>query len=110
MEHQTAVDRLRIFAAWTKSMGYVRSEREFETVCGLSNGYMNNLQSKGKGCVGSDKIALILKRFPMLNAGWLCSGDGLMTNEHSQDFNLAEIEHHIDEIKRCLERINPGRK
>ena len=103
MEQQTAIDRLRIFAAWAKSHGYVRSEREFEAVCGLSNGYMNNLQSRGKGCIGSDKITLVARKFPMLDVKWLCSGDGCMVAEEKS--RSESVEEALELVRKLEESI-----
>ena len=46
--------------------------QEFEQICNLSNGYVNNIR---KG-VGEDKLEQILEHFPSLNKEWLLYGIG----------------------------------
>lgn len=49
----------------------------FEQLCGLSNGYVNNI----KGKIGAKKLDDILKKFPALNKDWLLTGEGPMIVE-----------------------------
>lgn len=55
------------------------SQRKFEQLVGLSNGFVNNI-SKG---IGADKMLKILSVFPELNQRWLLynEGDMLQKNE-----------------------------
>lgn len=53
------------------------SVREFERLCGLSNGYMKSLRHAPK----SDKLSAILSTYPELNDTWLLTGEGSMLNE-----------------------------
>lgn len=50
------------------------SQRRFETIVGLSNGYVNNISSG----IGAAKFAEISKHFPDLNRDWLLTGEGEM--------------------------------
>lgn len=50
------------------------SQKKFETMVGLSNGYVNNI-SKG---IGAEKMQRILSVFPELNQEWLLTGEGAM--------------------------------
>lgn len=53
------------------------SQKKFETMVGLSNGYVNNI-SKG---IGAEKMQRILSTFPELNQEWLLLGEGNMLVE-----------------------------
>lgn len=106
MENQTAIDRLKLFAKWARSKGYVKGETSFEAYCGLSPRYMYNLKQNGKGCVGSDKIAFVAMKFPMLNVRWLCTGEGRMVEDEttaSEDFKKAIW--HIEELREAVRKI-----
>lgn len=50
------------------------SQKKFEAMVGLSNGYVNNI-SKG---IGAEKMQRILSVFPELNQEWLLLGEGNM--------------------------------
>lgn len=50
------------------------SIREFERVCGLSNGYIKSLRKSPT----TDKMQSIVRAFPELNQEWLISGKGEM--------------------------------
>lgn len=50
------------------------SQSRFERLCGMSNGYINNL----KKSLGAEKLQNILKAFPELNTEWLLYGEGEM--------------------------------
>ena len=62
-------ERLLMFI---KSTGYNISG--FETLCGLSNSYVNNI---GKS-IGVDKLEQISSKFPGINKIWLLHGEGEM--------------------------------
>lgn len=55
------------------------SIREFERVCGLSNGYYKSLRH----APSSEKLSAILRTFPELNRTWLLTGEGEMLNSDS---------------------------
>ena len=46
----------------------------FESLCGLSNGYVRNLKTQ----IGADKLSNILNAFPELSKIWLLTGEGSM--------------------------------
>ena len=50
------------------------SVREFERVCGLSNGYVNGIIQT----IMPNKLSDIILQFPELNASWVLTGDGTM--------------------------------
>ena len=52
------------------------SQQKFENICGLSNGYVNNI----KISIGTKKLFDILQAFPELNRNWLLFGEGEMLN------------------------------
>jgi phage repressor protein C with HTH and peptisase S24 domain len=56
------------------------SQKRFEAMVGLSNGYVNNI-SKG---LGASKMAEISLRFPELNQQWLLTGEGEMLNSDDE--------------------------
>ena len=49
---------------------------KFESNVGLANGYLNN----NKGSIGTNQIAKIVSRYPVLNINWLVTGEGTMLN------------------------------
>lgn len=65
----TTKDRLLKYIAHT---GLATSR--FESLCGLSNGYVRNLKSQ----IGEDKLSNILNAFPELSKIWLLTGEGSM--------------------------------
>lgn len=73
---QTVKERLILFVR-TKNI----SQKKFETLAGLSNGYLNNL----KNSPTVDKLQSILKAFPELNRRWLLTGEGEMLNYDDDD-------------------------
>lgn len=66
---QTVKERLITFLK-AKRLG----QTKFEKLCGLSNGYINNLRH----CPSAAKLAQILEAFPDLNRAWLLTGEGEM--------------------------------
>jgi SOS-response transcriptional repressor LexA len=52
------------------------SVKEFETMCGLSNGYVAAMR---KG-YGADKLSNVLSAYPELNRDWLLYNEGEMVN------------------------------
>jgi putative phage repressor len=65
----TTKDRLLKYIEYT---GLATSR--FESLCGLSNGYVRNLKSQ----IGEDKLSTILNAFPELSKIWLLTGEGSM--------------------------------
>lgn len=57
------------------------SQRKFEIIVGLSNGYVNNINKS----IQPDKIQKIALQFPDLNTGWLLAGEGEMLKGNSGD-------------------------
>lgn len=55
--------------------------QEFEQMCNLSNGYVNNIR---KG-IGDEKLEQILEQFPSLNKDWLLYGIGDEETEQTED-------------------------
>ncbi len=62
------------------------SQAKFEKVCGLSNGYVNNI----KVSVSPKKLQSISLQFPDLNMGWLLTGEGTMLkSEQAGDVSIT---------------------
>lgn len=107
------------------------SQSAFERMCGMSNGYVNNL----KNTMGVTKLQSVLSAFPALNGEWLLYGKGEMLNSNTVvqsetnalDCEEAEvmesfpilpevvaesqntnIEAYIEENSSELERVNPS--
>lgn len=72
---RTVKERLVMFI---KNRGL--SQKRFEAMVGLSNGYVNNI-SKG---LGASKMAEISLHFPELNQQWLLTGEGEMLNSDDE--------------------------
>lgn len=68
-DYTTIKDRLKSFI---KSQGI--GQGKFESTCGLSNGYVNNIRQS----IQPDKLQKIALSFPQLNTGWLMTGEGEM--------------------------------
>lgn len=49
------------------------SQAKFEKMCGMGNGYVNNIRS----AIGPNKIPTIVRQFPDLNIAWLVLGEEL---------------------------------
>lgn len=67
--NQTVKERLKTFI---KLKGF--GQGKFESMCGLSNGYVNNIRQS----IQPDKLQKIALQFPDLNTGWLMTGEGEM--------------------------------
>lgn len=102
---ETAIDRLKMFAAWAKEQGYVKGENSFEAYCGLSNRYIYQIKNSGSGSIGSDKIALVANKFPMLNVRWLCTGKGKMITSENFTEEAYDVLFHTKEIEKILMRF-----
>lgn len=53
------------------------SVRKFESLCGLSFGYIHNMRVS----IQPDKMMNIAAQFPELNSGWILTGEGDMLKE-----------------------------
>ena len=74
----TTKDRLLKYIEYT---GLATSR--FESLCGLSNGYVRNLKSQ----IGEDKSSAILNAFPELSKIWLLTGEGsMLVNNSANNF------------------------
>lgn len=71
----TVKERLILFI---KNKGL--SQSAFERMCGMSNGYVNNL----KNSMGIAKLQSVLSVFPELNQQWLLTGEGEMLNSDDE--------------------------
>lgn len=87
MTNTTAIQRLREFVAWAKSQGLCKSEHDFARQCNLCDRYIANNAAGGKGNIGSEIMGRIVRVYPQLNLAWLCTGEGSMTLDHSQQYN-----------------------
>jgi hypothetical protein len=65
--------RIKAFTEYKKI-----SIRKFEKICGLSNGYVNNLNYT----IGEDKLQKIIQQYPELNPVWLQMGKGEMLKDN----------------------------
>lgn len=106
-DQERAIDRLKKFAQYARyELKMVKGYNSFEAYCGMSLGYMASLDKngKGKGKIGSDTIAKVLNKFPMLNIEWLCTGKGDMLKKDV----IKENEEHkvIQEITMILKRYH----
>lgn len=63
---ESVKDRLIKFIAY-KGL----SQGKFEKMCGMGNGYVNNIRSS----IQPDKLQRIFRCFPDLNIGWLMLGE-----------------------------------
>lgn len=79
----TVKQRLTLFI---KNKGL--SQAKFESMAGLSNGYINNV----KGSIGANSLQKIFKAFPELNEKWLLSGEGEMLIDSMQQSGNGNIQ------------------
>lgn len=56
------------------------TKSKFETICSLSNGYLNQLRHSPS----PDKLSQIASSFPELNTAWLLTGEGDMIRTPAQ--------------------------
>lgn len=56
------------------------SPHAFEVKCGLTNGYVKNINEE----IGSKKMESILKTFPEISAEWLLLGEGEMLKKNGR--------------------------
>ena len=86
---QTVKERLILYL---KAKGL--SQGKFERMCGLSNGYVNNL----KRSVTAEKLVSISAACSDLNTNWLLTGEGEMINESVAENQLPTGTYREDEI------------
>lgn len=103
---KSAAARLRQFVMYAKSEKIIKSMRNFEDECGLSNGYLNNALYSNSGSIGSENIARIVEKFPMLNIHWLCTGKGNMLNYGGREKEYKEIMTLITKLQNAVKKMN----
>ena len=64
------------------------SQGKFESLCGISNGYINNLKSSPTVPV----LQKIISAFPDVNLEWLVSGIGEMSKSDSPTAGRSEVD------------------
>ncbi|MCC8186736.1 MAG: S24 family peptidase [Bacteroides sp.] len=77
---------------------YLRiSVRQFETACGLSNGFV----SKNRTVIRPVNVELISKRFPQINPKWLETGEGeMLRKEYNGEVPEKDLPYYdVDVIK-----------
>lgn len=81
------------------------SVREFERVCGLSNGYVNGITQT----IMPNKVSAISLHFPELNTGWLLTGEGEMLKGNKTVVSVPVTEYRnskqdeIDRLNRLVQ-------
>ena len=81
------------------------SQKRFEEMCGLSNGYVNNIRKSIKLDTYKEKIEPI---FPELNKKWLLLGEGemLIEEEEEEPYLRAERNKYGLSLQRIQELTN----
>lgn len=90
---------------------------KFEVLCGLSNGYVNNLRRS----ITTEKLQKIIGTFPDLNPLWLATGEGEMlrsrisqTSHGDNSPNVvggnATVSSALKTVERALEELSEQRK
>lgn len=106
---ETPIQRLRAFVQWAQSQRLCKSEYDFERQCGLSAKYISNNANTGKGNIGTEMLGRIIRVFPQLNLGWLCTGKGQMIQglDGGIDYKLAYdgAMAHISALNKIIEKI-----
>lgn len=102
---ESAAIRLHKFVMYAKKEKIIKSVRNFEDECGLSNGYINNALYASSSNIGSDIIARIVERFPMLNISWLCTGKGDMLNYEGKEKEYKEIMRLITKLQNAVKKM-----
>lgn len=102
---ESAAIRLHKFVMYAKKEKIIKSVRNFEDECGLSNGYINNALNASSGNIGSDSIARIVEKFPMLNIYWLCTGKGDMLNYEGKEKEYKEIMRLITKLQNAVRKM-----
>lgn len=78
------------------------SQKRFEEMCGLSNGYVNNIRKSIKLDTYKEKIEPI---FPELNKKWLLLGEGEMLIEDEEDEEEPYLRAERNKYNLSLQRI-----
>lgn len=86
----TIKDRIRIFCDRCNL-----KVSTFEKTCGFCNGYVNGIRKN----VSSEKLSIILKKYPDLNRNWLVFGEGLMLKTDTPETMQREL---LGNIKKRL--------
>ena len=81
-EVETVKERLAIFLKKKKI-----SQSKFEKMCGMSNGYVNNMKSS----ISPEKLSNVARQFPELNIGWLLVGEELGGQMENATKDVAPI-------------------
>lgn len=102
---ESAATRLHTFVMYAKKEKMIKSVRNFEDECGLSNGYINSSLNASSGSIGSDSIARIVEKFPMLNVHWLCTGKGNMLNYEGKEKEYKEVMSLISELQNAVKKM-----
>lgn len=108
MKEERVIDRLLKFAEWAKKGGMVKSRKDFERICGLSNNYLYNTTINTKSSVGTDHLVKIHAKFPQLNLVWVITGKGAMlTNTPDEGFREAyeTMVKKVAELKKMINSI-----
>ena len=63
------------------------SQRKFEQLVGLSNGFVNNISKS----IGGDKMLKILGVYPELNQRWLLTGEGSMLQKNEASPRTMDV-------------------
>ena len=72
--------------AFITSQGLTNAE--FERICGLSNGFVNNTNDR----IRKSSLNLMVQAFPQLNLEWLVNGKGeMLLQEHERANNLSDL-------------------
>lgn len=109
MKNERAIDRLISFVEYLIEAKEVNSIRDFEELCGLSNGYIAN-SNKANGSIGSNMMERIVAKFPSFSLLWLCSGKGNMIVEqilynvnYKEAYEGAMMQ--IDALRKIIDEI-----
>ncbi|ETN95558.1 hypothetical protein [Zhouia amylolytica] len=79
------------------------SARQFDMSIGASNGYTLRM-SKNNASVGSDVLAKILEKYPVINAHWLITGQGDMFNTSSKAKTIDAYSISEEEIEAIIDK------
>lgn len=109
-EIKTVKERLKEF------INYIGiNQHKFETCCGLSNGYVNNIRVS----IQPKTLQRIALSFPNLNQAWLLTGEGEMLKnapggdcdsgdnvESSRNVNVTDLQHFRDLLTEKFNGLN----
>lgn len=106
METITPIMRLREFVKWGQLNGLCRSENDFERKCNLSPKYIANNSYSGKGNIGTEMLARIIRVFPQLNLAWICTGEGTMLNQAGNNLLHGDYKQAYEAAMKQIEALN----